>query len=201
MAVSPGIQNLFSDDESRSPGGPLVRGVRVVRVRPARRDAQVAPLLPADLVGRGDDLPDVVARVRERAMERCVDREGLVPDPDRLREVGVRERGERLEQDVPALAPLGEQLLARDGADGELLLALALGLLAVAREEVGEARPEVPGDVPADHGERVPAGGPGVGEGRLRHLLERGLGERLVAAVLVGDGLEYGAHLPLDARR
>src|SRR5262249_15558289 len=89
---------------------------------------------------------------------------------------------------VPALMPLGQELPARDLARRELLLALTPRLLAVGGQEVGEARLEIAGHVPADGREGVAAGGTRLRQRNLGHLLERGLGEGFVAAVFAGDG-------------
>jgi hypothetical protein len=72
--------------------GILVVRIPVCFLRFPQRNTQVLPLLAAKGLRQKDELPDVVADVRERAMQRLVYRERLSADRDRLLQVVVGQR-------------------------------------------------------------------------------------------------------------
>src|SRR6185369_12696099 len=168
--------------------------VLVVGVGLAGRDGQPFPALAAQGPGEEDDLPDVVARVRHRTLQRVQHGQVLAADDDGAGQIVVRERGQGPEEHVPALFPLRTHLVRRDRAPRELRFAIAPWLLAVRREEVGEAGPQVAGDVPHDRGHGVPVPR-WLANQRFRvELADRLVSEALVAAVFGFDGGENGAH-------
>src|SRR2546427_12823090 len=75
-------------------------------------NAQVAPVGASQRFRHIDDLAHVVARVRERAMQRLGDRVRLAPDGHRPPEIRVADVGEGREQRLPAILPLGLELFA-----------------------------------------------------------------------------------------
>src|SRR2546427_465051 len=76
------------------------------------RNAQVAPVGASQRFRHIDDLAHVVARVRERAMQRLDDGVRLAPDGHRPPEIRVGDVGEGREQHPPAILPLGLELFA-----------------------------------------------------------------------------------------
>src|SRR5207249_8223412 len=71
------------------------------------RNAQVAPVGASQGFCHIDDLAHVVARVRERAMQRLGDCVRLAPDGHRPPEIHVADVSEGREQHLPAILPLG----------------------------------------------------------------------------------------------
>src|SRR5438093_5518112 len=90
---------------------------------------------------------------------------------------------------------MGEQLGLRDGPCLELLLPVAPGFFAVAREKVREAGAQVSADVPADGGNGIPGTWRRGTDLTVTELGERAFGERLVAPVLSSDGLNDRGHV------
>src|SRR5947208_1254733 len=76
------------------------------------RNAQVAPVGASQGFCHIDDLAHVVARVRERAMQRLGDCVRLAPDGHRPPEIHVADVSEGREQHLPAILPLGLELFA-----------------------------------------------------------------------------------------
>src|SRR2546426_7487135 len=85
---------------------PLQDRVLIVLRGLTRGNAQVLPRGPPQSLCDIDDLAHVVARVRERAMERCGDRERLTADSHGLIKGNVADVSEGLEQGPPAVFPL-----------------------------------------------------------------------------------------------
>src|SRR5947199_8918026 len=90
---------------------------------------------------------------------------------------------------------MGEQLRLRDGRCLELLLPVAPGLFAVAREKVRKAGVQVSADVPADGGNGVAGTWRRCADLAVTKLGKRPFRERLVAAVLSDDGLNNRGHV------
>ena len=108
------------------------------------------------MLGEKDDLGDVVDVVRHRAVQRLESGEGLAANGDSALQVLRLQRGDGIEGDLPAGLPHFHKLGARGvAAEFEFLVAMAVGFLAVAGEEVGEARADVARDVLHQHRDAV----------------------------------------------
>src|SRR6266571_6630630 len=90
---------------------------------------------------------------------------------------------------------MGEQLGLRDGPCLELVLSVAPGFFAVAREKVREAGAQVSADVPADRSNGIPGTWRRGTDLTVTELGERAFRERLVAPVLSSDGLNDRGHV------
>src|SRR5439155_5879383 len=127
----------------------------------------------------------------DRSVQRLDDQERLSADADRADQVVGRERLDRAERGREPLAPPAQHHGARHAFGHlELAVTIAIGLLAVGREEVAEPRPQVPGDVLHDDGDAVRAPielGVQIGVRRLR---DRPVAERLVVAEAARDILQ-----------
>src|SRR5207249_1443357 len=117
--------------------------------------AQRLPALPSMVLGQIDDLPDVLAVVHELAVDRIEGAEPLAADEDGAREVLGLQRVEGGVEDSPALLPTLQERRLRGEPRLELAVAVAVGLLAVGREEVGPPRTHVAGYVLNQHGDAV----------------------------------------------
>ena len=116
--------------------------------RGADRDAQASPRIASDRFGEVHDLANVIRNVCERPGKGVVHFERLSADHHRMPEMVVGRSIQCVEQCVPAGIPFLEHLVSSHGTLHELLVALPPGLLAVAREEIREARSEIAADVP-----------------------------------------------------
>jgi hypothetical protein len=134
-------------------------------------------------------------------MQRLVHPQRLSSNRHGLLELFVAQRGERPQQRLPPRIPLRLELGARHGPRRELLLPLTPRLLAIAGEEIREARAEVAGDVPADDGNRVAAVRAGHRELGFLELIDGRLRERLVAEVFGPDRIDEWRHGTLERRR
>src|SRR5687767_14005947 len=83
----------------------------VVRRGLPGRDAQVFPLAPPEHLAEKRDLTDVVARMREGALERFAHGCRYPTDRDASLAIFVRDGRERREQGHPTLLPFREKLL------------------------------------------------------------------------------------------
>jgi len=131
----------------------------------------------------------VVARVGQGAMKSLSHAQCLAPNCDGAAEIWIVEGFHRREKRAPGLLPMGEQLRSSDGPRLKLLLPVAPGFLAVAREEVRKAGAQVPADVPADRGNGIAATWRGRTDLTVTELGQGAFREGLVAPVLAGDGL------------
>ena len=120
------------------------------------------------------------------AIESLIHAQCLSPYCDGAAQIRIVKGLQRREKRAPALVPMGEQLRFSDGPRLELLLTVAPGLLAVAREEICEARAQVPAEVPTDGGDRIPAAW-----SRSSKLTVAQLGERTFASYAAADGAIY----------
>ena len=127
-----------------------------------RRYAQESPRRTAERPSRVHHLPHVIARVRQRSVQCLVHPKRLTAYRDGPGQIIVIQRRQRREQDAPPRFPVGQKLRLGDRARLELLLALAPGFLAVAREKIGEPGTQVAADVPADRGDRIAPVRPGA---------------------------------------
>ena len=108
------------------------------------------------MLGEKDDLTDVIGVMRHLAIQRLDDAQRLAADGDFEQDVFFSEGVERLEQHRPPALPVGHHRLTRGPAGNlEFTVAVAVGLLAVAGEEVGEPRPQVARHVLDDDGQAV----------------------------------------------
>jgi hypothetical protein len=135
-----------------------------------------------------DDLTDVVGVVGDLTIERLDHGMALSPDVHVAQQVVVLQRIERGEEDRPAAFPVGHDRCAIGWhVDLELAVAIAIGLLAIGREEIGEARPQVAGLVLHDDRDAVGL----VVDRRVKlivaHLRERPFRELLEFPELVTD--------------
>src|SRR4029079_6862397 len=94
-----------------------------------------------------------------------------------------------------------EELVARDRAIVELLLAIAPRLLAVGGEEVGEPRSPVARQGPADDGERVAAVGTRARQILVGDLPDGAFAEGFVAFVLAANRIDDVSHEWLPTTR
>src|SRR5215204_4536013 len=156
----------------------------VVLFRLPRRNAQKAPVLPTEPARDIDDLPHVITRVRQGAMQGLGHRQPLASDNDGPRKIGVRQVAQGVEDSGPAPLPMRVQLRTAGPARLELLLAPAPGLLPVTGKEVRKPRAQIPRHMPTNSRHGVPSSSPGHYELGLTQLAEGGLGERLVAQIL-----------------
>jgi hypothetical protein len=126
------------------------------------------------VLGQQDDLAHVLAVVDELAVDGVHDGVGLAADEDGPAEVLRLQRVEGGEEALPAvLPPLHELRPGRAGRGLELAVAVAVGLLAVGREEIRPARAHVAGDVLDEDGHAV---GPGVQAGHDVRIVETAQG-------------------------
>src|SRR6185436_11366927 len=103
-----------------------------------------------------DDLADVIAVVRELSLHRLNHGVRLAANRDGAQQIGGLERGERFEETLPAVLPTLRERRAREvGLELELTVAITVGLLAVAREEIGPARAQIAREMGRQHGEAV----------------------------------------------
>ena len=107
------------------------------------------------MLGQQHNLSDVMWIVRNLAIDGLHYRVRFTPNGDGAAQVHISERLERAKENRPAGFPLIEQLLARGRRIGELAVAVAVRLLAVAGEKVRSPRTHVAGHVFHDDGDRV----------------------------------------------
>ena len=119
------------------------------------RDAQRLPVGGLEVLGEEDDLADVLAVVRELSVDGLDDGVRLAADDDVAHQVVGPQLRERVEEEAPAGLPVLLDGAAVFALDKEFGVASAVGLLAVARQEVGPARAHVAGHVLHDEGDAV----------------------------------------------
>ena len=79
----------------------------------AARDRERLPTRPAQVLGEQQDLVRVSRIVRHLPADRFVDRMRLAADHDVALQIGVGQWRQRIEEALPAVLPLGQQLRAR----------------------------------------------------------------------------------------
>lgn len=121
-----------------------------------------------------------------------MDRQRLIADRDRSREISVGECADLFRDHGKALAPHRHHLVRRVRAIAELVVPLPPRLLAVGGEEVGEPRLQVAADVANDHRRRVPIRRDDAIEAGFVQLLEGFLRGDAIALVLVQKVLHDG---------
>ena len=121
----------------------------------ATGDGDRGPVVARQDAGDEDDLPDVVAAVGQRALDRQRHGMRLATDGHGPANVARREARQGVEQPLPAGLPIGDQFVPCGERVHELVVPVAPGLLAVRGEEVGPPGQEVPGDVLHDDGDAV----------------------------------------------
>ena len=164
----------------------IAHELRIKRPGSAGRKGEPLPVLRAHQLTSDDvDLPDVEAVMIELAGDRGVDRVGHAADHHDLPHILNRQRPERLEQYTPPVLPTLHDPSASFGrvriGGVELRVAIAIGLLAIGREEVRETRDQVPRDVIGDDRTRVKPGREDSEELFVAELVERVLAEGLLA--------------------
>ena len=96
-------------------------------------------LAPDKVLRQEHNLPDVIGRVRHRSVQRLDDGEWLVTDVHGPLQIPWRQAIQFAQHDVPCTVPVGHQPgPVACGSRLELGVAIPIGLLAVARQEVAE---------------------------------------------------------------
>ena len=144
------------------------------------------------VLGEQQDLIGVAGVVRDLARDRLVDRVRLAANHHGALQVGVGQRRQRVEHALPAVLPFGDQLGALWPRILELAIAHAIGLLAVAGQEVDPARSHVAGHVAHQDRDAVRLGIDRGVQLLVRQLLDRLVGELLDLLELVDRDGEDG---------
>ena len=169
---------------------PSVPGAWDVPAGSTTRDAEGFPFRTTTQLGKLDDLADVVAVVGDLAVDGVEHGEGHAPDGDRLEEVVGLKRAEGVERAGPTLLPECEGLGVGVGARLELPIAVAPGLVAVAREEVGPSAQHVAVDVLHGHGDAVGLWVRGIGHVGVAELDQRAVAQFLEVFKALHGGVE-----------
>src|SRR5687768_2662968 len=117
----------------------------------------------------------------------------LAADRDGLRQVFRSQRRQRVEQHAPAALPVLHHRVARRERVDELAVAVAIRLLAVARQEIREPRPQVAGHVLHDDGDAVRVRVERRAQLLVRQLHDRPLRQALLRLEVLDDRVEEHA--------
>ena len=143
------------------------------------------------MLRREHDLPDVTRIVRKCPIERLHHAMRFLPDVYRPHDVLGLERVESIEDARPSLFPAIEKFLSRRfPGHFEFVIAVAVGLLAVGGEKVGEARTHIAGDMLDEDRDGIRFRIEGDQELLVRHLGDGALGHALISAKLAPDFFE-----------